>query len=375
MKQILSIGLAVLLLLTPVMAVDEPQQDSMQLSSDAAILMEQQTGTVLYEKNAHEHLSPASVTKVMTILLIAEQIDSGALQRSDPVTASATAAAMGGSQIYLEAGESMTVDEMLKCIVVASANDCAVAMAEHLSGTESAFVERMNARAAELGLQDTHFVNCTGLTDDDAHYTSAYDIAVMTREVMRHEWLQDFTTIWTDTIRGGEFGLTNTNKLVRSFDGTIGLKTGFTQKDMYCLSAVAERGGDRFIAVVLHAPDSKQRFADAQAMLSYAFAGYTVYDPAADTLLPPVRITLGTAQSIQPVTAEQTARVTPKDRTLTSRCELPESIRAPIAAGQQIGTLELCSGDEVIEQIPIISPEDVPQITRIALWKNLLGSL
>ena len=226
MKQTAILLAFVLLLSAPVHAVEAADLGVPELHADAAVLMEQRTGEILYEKNAHERLSPASVTKIMTILLIAEQIEAGEMALTDPVTTSENAASMGGSQVYLEPGESMTVDEMLKCIVVASANDCAVAMAEHVTGTETAFTERMNQRAAELNMQDTHFVNCTGLTDSDEHYTSAYDIAVMTREVLRYDWLRNYTTLWTDSIRGGEFGLTNTNKLVRSYPGTIGMKTG-----------------------------------------------------------------------------------------------------------------------------------------------------
>lgn len=369
------VWLLILFLLPSVVCAAPDTGDAMQLSADSAILMEQQTGQVLYEKNAHAHLSPASVTKVMTILIIAEMIDSGALQLTDPVTASATAADMGGSQVYLEAGESMTVDEMLKCIVVASANDCAVAMAEHISGTEAAFAERMNARAAELGLQDTHFINCTGLTDDDEHYTSAYDIAMMSREVMRHEWLQEYTTIWMDDIRGGAFGLTNTNKLVRNYQGATGLKTGFTNKAMYCLSATAQRDGDQFIAVILHAPSSKERFADAQSLLNYAFANYTVYSPAANTVLPPVRVRLGTLETIQPVLPEGSELVTSKGTELSCRCSIPETISAPVAAGDEIGTVSICSGDEVLREIPITAAEDVPRITLTELWKEMLGAL
>ena len=369
------VWLLILFLLPTVVCAAPDTDDAMQLSADSAILMEQQTGQVLYEKNAHAHLSPASVTKVMTILIIAEMIDSGALQLTDPVTASATAADMGGSQVYLEAGESMTVDEMLKCIVVASANDCAVAMAEHISGTEAAFAERMNARAAELGLQDTHFINCTGLTDDDEHYTSAYDIAMMSREVMRHEWLQEYTTIWMDDIRGGAFGLTNTNKLVRNYQGATGLKTGFTNKAMYCLSATAQRDGDQFIAVILHAPSSKERFADAQSLLNYAFANFTVYSPAANTVLPPVRVRLGTQESIQPVLPEGSELVTAKGTELSCRCSIPETVSAPVAAGDEIGTVSICSGDEVLREIPITAAEDVPRITLTELWKEMLGAL
>lgn len=375
MKRALVWIITLLLLISPVYAAPAEGSDTMQLSADAAILMEQQTGQILYEKNAHEHLAPASVTKVMTILLIAEMIDSGAMQLSDPVTASATAAEMGGSQVYLEAGESMTVDEMLKCIVVASANDCAVAMAEHIAGTEAAFAERMNARAAELGLTDTHFVNCTGLTDDDAHYTSAYDIAVMSREVMRHAWLQDYTTIWMDDIRGGEFGLSNTNKLIRIYQGATGLKTGFTNKAMYCLSATAQRDNDQFIAVVLHAPTSKERFEDAQALLNYAFANYTVYSPAANTVLPPVRIRLGTVESLQPVIPEGSDIVTAKGSELQCRCELPEILSAPIHAGDEIGKVSVLNGEQVVQQIIVTAAEDIPRMTLSVLWKSILGAL
>ena len=375
MKRALILLMTILLLTSPVVAAPEGSTDSMQLSADAAVLMEQQTGQILYEKNAHEHLAPASVTKVMTILLIAEMIDNGAMQLSDPVTASATAAAMGGSQVYLEAGESMTVDEMLKCIVVASANDCAVAMAEHISGTEAAFAERMNARAQELGLQDTHFVNCTGLTDDDAHYTSAYDIAVMSREVMRHEWLQDYTTIWMDDIRGGTFGLSNTNKLVKSYQGTTGLKTGFTNKAMYCLSATAQRDNDKFIAVVLHAPTSAERFEDAQALLNYAFANFTVYSPAANTVLPPIRIKLGTAESIQPVLPSDADLVTAKGTELTCRSEIPDTLTAPIHIGDEIGSVSVCNGSDVVTRIPVTATEEIERITLTALWAAIMGAL
>ena len=375
MKRVLTLLLVLLMLTTPVLAETAPADDTMQLTADAALLMEEQTGQILYEKNAHAHLAPASVTKVMTILLIAEMIDSGAMQLSDPVTASETAADMGGSQVYLEPGESMTVEEMLKCIVVASANDCAVAMAEHISGTEGAFAERMNTRAKELGLQDTHFINCTGLTDDDDHYTSAYDIAVMSREVLRHSWLREYTTIWMDDIRGGAFGLTNTNKLVKNYPGATGLKTGFTNKAMYCLAATAERDNDQFIAVILHAPSSADRFSDAQSLLNYAFAGFTVYSPAANTVLPPVRIRLGTAESIQPVLPEDADFVTEKGKDLKCTLDLPETLPAPVAKGDPIGNITVYNGTEPVKTIPVTAPEDVPRLTLTALWRSLLGAL
>ena len=375
MRNISILLIFVMLFTTTVFAVEEDAPVPLEVYADAAVLMEPKTGEILYSKNEHERLSPASVTKIMTILLIAEQIESGAISLYDPVTAGPNAAQMGGSQVYLEEGESMTVEEMLKCIVIASANDCAVAMAEHISGTESAFVDRMNKRAAELAMKDTHFVNCTGLTDSDDHYSSAYDIALMTKEVLRYDWLKQYTTLWTDSIRGGAFGLTNTNKLVRYYEGTIGMKTGFTQKAMYCLSAAAERDGDQFIAVVLHAPSSADRFADAQAMLNYAFANYTVYSPSANVVIPPVRIRLGETDSIQPNFPGASDMISAKEKQLSCRCELPKELPAPVEEGAQIGTLLIQDGDQTVREIPITSPESVPRIALSALWLHLLGSL
>ena len=254
MKRLFATILLLSLLTMPALAVTTPEEDELSLTAPSAVLMERTTGTLLYEKNGHERMSPASVTKIMTLLLIAEQIESGALTKDDMVSASSHAASMGGSQIWLEEGEQMSVHEMLKCIAVSSANDCAVAMAEKIAGSEEAFVKRMNERAQQLGMQDTHFVNCTGLTDDAEHYTSAYDIALMSRELLQYTWLQEYTTIWMDTVRDGRFGLTNTNRLVRTYEGATGLKTGFTQQAMYCLSASAERDGAEFIAVVMRNP-------------------------------------------------------------------------------------------------------------------------
>lgn len=211
------------------------------------------------------------MTKVMTLLLAVEAVDSGAISLDDVVTASARAESMGGSQIWLERGEQMSVSELIKCVAVVSANDCAVALAEHIAGSEEAFVERMNARAAELGLQNTHFTNCTGLFDDSNHYTSALDLAVMSRELLGHPWIKDYTTIWMDSIRGGEFGLSNTNHLLRSLDGCTGLKTGWTTLAGYCISATAERDGTEYIAVIMGAESADSRNADASALIEYGF--------------------------------------------------------------------------------------------------------
>ena len=259
-----------------VCAVRTLRDGDLPLQAPSAILMEQETGTVLYEKNADQRMAPASVTKVMTLLLILEDLESGKLKLEDTVTASARAASFGGSCVFLEEGERMSAEEMLKCIAVVSANDCAVAMAEHLSGTEALFVERMNRRAEELGLTNTHFTNCTGLFDDAEHYSSARDIALMSRELMRHEQIRDYSTIWMDSIRGGSFELVNTNKLVNRYAGCTGLKTGYTSKAMYCLSATAERDGIAFVAVVMHGESADSRNADAAALLNYGFANFTL---------------------------------------------------------------------------------------------------
>ena len=255
----------------------------LNLNAKSALLMDVATGTVLYEKECHERLAPASVTKVMTMLLIMEALDSGKIRLTDQVTASEAAAAKGGSQIYLKVGENMPVSDMLKSIAVSSANDCACAMAELLAGSESAFVEQMNQRAEALGMADTHFVNCTGL-DDGAeaanHRTSAYDIALMSRELLKnHPDIKKYTTIWMDTVRNGAFGLSNTNKLIRFYSGATGLKTGYTSGAGYCLSASAKREGMELIAVVMGCESSQKRTADCKALLDYGFAVLAAQTP------------------------------------------------------------------------------------------------
>ena len=380
MKKLLA-ALTALLLLLPVtggaQALEALSGDDIPIAAPCAVLMEKTTGTVLYEKNAHERCAPASVTKVMTMLLVTEAIEAGVIRTEDMVTASDAAASMGGSQIWLEAGERMSVDEMLKCVAVVSANDCAVALAELLCGTEDAFVKRMNERAAELGMRDTHFTNCTGLRDDDEHYTSAYDIALMSRELISHDSIKAYTTIWMDSVRDGEFGLSNTNKLIYYYDGATGLKTGFTSRAMYCLSATAERGGAEYIAVVLRAQTSAERFDSAKALLSYAFANYELAALRPQEALPPVRVVLGREESLQPVFAGSGTLLEEKGKLSDLRYEidLAESAEAPIYAGQKLGTMTVYGAGEVLAEVDIVAPAEVERLSFRDVFAGLIGSL
>ena len=346
----------------------------LEVAGKSAVLMDAATGTILYEQNAHEPLAPASVTKVMTMLLIMEAIDSGKIRWEDTVTASENAAAKGGSQIYLKVGETMSVSDMVKSIAVSSANDCACAMAEHLAGSEAAFVEAMNTRAGELGMNDTHFVNCTGLDDEPEaqnHKTSAYDIAVMSRELMvNHPDIKQFTTIWMDTVRDGAFGLSNTNKLIRFYTGATGLKTGFTSSAGYCLSATAEREGMELIAVVMGCQTSKERNAACKQLLDFGFANYAVVTPQPEEPSS-VPVTLGSAPSVRAVPGEQHKLLIDKASKagITTQISLQESVTAPVARGQTLGTFTIRSGDKILAEIPLVAEEDVPRLG----WGSLFG--
>ena len=374
MKRVILFLLALSLCAVPAAALEPLSGDGLSVAAPSAILMEKSTGAVLYEKDAYAHLAPASVTKVMTMLLVAEAVDSGALSLTDTVTASAYAASMGGSQIWLEEGEQMSVGEMLKCVTVVSANDCCVALAEHMAGSEEAFVALMNRRAEELGLKDTHFTSCSGLSDSDDHYTCAHDIAVISRELIGHEMVKSYTTIWMDSIRGGTFGLSNTNKLIFYYPGATGLKTGFTSKAMYCLAATAERDGTEYIAVVLHAPTSADRFESAKTLLNYGFGSFTLVSPAPDEALKPVTVVLGAAEAVQPVLPERAAVLVEKSRVGTLRCEvsLPESVNAPVAQGQALGTLSVYAGEELLETVPLLAVQAVP---RLNVWQRFVSLL
>lgn len=379
MKKLLCAALCIVMLTSPVYAINTLTDDDIGISAPSAILMEKVTGEVIYEKNSHERMPPASVTKVMTMLLIVEAVERGDISLEDTVIASERAASFGGSCVFLEEGEKMSVAEMLKCICVVSANDCAVAMAEHLCGSEQAFVARMNDRARELGLKDTNFKNCTGLFEDDEHYTSAYDIAVMSRELIRHDMIKDYTTIWMDTIRGGEFGLSNTNKLVYYYDGCTGLKTGFTEKAMYCLSATAEREGVEYIAVIMHADTIDKRNNDAKALLSYGFANYRLMPLRSPDVLPPVRVTLGSADSVQPVYDGAEAALVPKSGAgeVSYELDLPDTLPAPVEKGQQIGTLRVVSDGKELYSVKLLADSSVGRAsfgrTLLELVKSYVG--
>ena len=345
------------------------------VTSRAALLMEKTTGQVLFAQNEHEALEPASVTKVMTLLLTMEAIDSGTIAYDDVVTVSAYAAGMGGSQVFLAEGEQITVEELLKAVCVASGNDAAAALAEQVAGTAELFVEKMNRRAAELGMNDTHFVNCTGLTAE-GHVTSAYDIALMSRElILRHPDIRRFTTIWMDTIRGGTFQLANTNKLIRFYDGATGLKTGYTASAGYCISATAERDGMELIAVIMKAPDKDTRSSDAKALLSYGFAAYTLAPAAPEEPLPPVPVAMGTQDAVQPVLETPEATVLLEKAAasgLTREVRLEPSVAAPVTAGQVLGELTLKSGGDTVLTVPLTAGEDVPRRSWGQIFTALL---
>ena len=353
------------------------QAAALEVGGKSAVLMDAATGTILFEQNAHEPLAPASVTKVMTMLLIMEAIDSGTIGWEDIVTTSEAAAAKGGSQVYLKVGETMTVTDMLKSIAVSSANDCACAMAEHIAGSEAAFVERMNARARELGMNDTHFVNCTGLDDSEEakdHRTSAHDIAVMSRQLLaNHPDIKKFTTIWMDSVRGGAFGLSNTNKMIRFYDGATGLKTGFTSGAGYCLSASALREGMELIAVVMGAESSQIRFQSCKAMLDHGFANYALIAPdlceAGE-----VPVTLGKSLSVQPRMGESATVLIDKSQraSVTTDIQLEQSLPAPVSQGQRIGTMTVRSGEQILKEIPLVAAEGVERLTYGDIFLHVL---
>ena len=364
-------------LILPSAAAGELSQPTLDLSAQSAVLMEKETGTLLYQQQPHEKLEPASVTKIMTLLLIMEAIDSGQISQEDVVTVSANAAGMGGSQVYLKQGEQMTVGELIKCITVVSGNDASVAMAEYLAGSESAFVERMNQRAKELGMEDTTFLNCTGLPQQ-GHMTTAYDIVLMSRELIRnHPGIRAYTTIWMDSIRDGAFGLTNTNRLVRFYQGATGLKTGSTDSALYCMSATAERDGMELIAVVMKSPTSADRFEDAKALLDYGFSSYTLVSVYPDSPLAPIPVLLGEQGQVQPQLARECRLLVRKGQEgqVTTKVTLAQDLAAPVEQGQTVGEMEVSVDGQVRDTVPILSAQGVERLTVPKIFSRLLEQM
>lgn len=330
----------------------------------SAILMEQESGNILFAQNEHETLPPASVTKIMSLLLFMEALDSGKIALEDLVTCSETAAAYGGSQIWLEPGEQMTVNDLLKATAISSANDATVCLAEHVSGSETAFVALMNQRAAELGMTDTDFKCAAGL-DNPGHLTSAHDVAVMSRELMKHPLITQYTTIWMDSLRNGETQLVNTNRMVRFYEGTTGLKTGTTSGAGSCLSATATREGLGLIAVVMGSPTSDQRFASARALLDWGFANFMLAPLRAPEAILPMKVTGGTAPRVELTCEPPAGVVIPRDKAgaVAQEVIIDESVAAPVAQGQQLGKVVVVVDGEQVAQYPLLAAQAVDKIT------------
>jgi D-alanyl-D-alanine carboxypeptidase (penicillin-binding protein 5/6) len=376
MKRLIALTLCLLMLLpVPCFALEAVPEDTLKLSAPSAVLMHTD-GTVLYAKDAHKPMAPASITKVMTLLLTAEALEEGRLAFTDVITASPYACSMGGSQIWLEEGEQMTVEELVKCVVMASANDCAVALAEAVAGSEEAFVSRMNARARELGMEHTTFVNCCGL-DAQGHMTTAYDIALMSRALMAYTWIETYTTRWQDTIRDGAFTLTNTNKMIRQYEGMIGLKTGSTSGAGFCLSAVARREEMSLIAVVMGAENSTLRNGDIRSLLDFGFANYCEIPIVPTDPLPDLSVRLGKKKSVPLVLGEQVGILTEKNNAAALRTDLDleTNLEAPIQKGQQVGTLSVMDGETVLRRVPVVAAEDCPRQSLLDLFFWLISCI
>ena len=371
-KKLLSLCLCILLLLGSL--VPAAQAAPITSGAQSVALMEKETGTLIYAENEHERLEPASVTKVMTLLLVMAAIDDGRLHYEDMLSASDHAASMGGSQVYLKAGEQMSVEDLLKAVCMASGNDAAVCLAEAVAGSEESFVERMNQRAKDLGMADTTFRNCTGLPAE-GHLTSAYDIALMSRElILNHPDIRRCTTLWMDSLRGGEFQLANTNKLIRYYDGATGLKTGSTDSALYFLSGTAERDGMELIAAVMKAPTSAERFETAKNLLSYGFANYTLVDVYPNEALPTIPVSMGKKDSVQPIFASRDKLLVEKTKvsSVEKNMELVPHIAAPVEEGQELGTLTITSEGETLITIPLVAGESVERLSYWDIVQKLL---
>lgn len=372
MKKLLSLFLSVVFVVSSAFCVSA-ENPPLDLSAKSALLMEKSTGRILFEKNSHEALPPASVTKIMTMLLVMEALDNGQFTLDDMVSVSSLAASMGGSQVFLEENEQMTVHDMLKAVAVASGNDAAVALAEFTAGSHDAFVAKMNARAKELGMNDTTFINCNGL-DEAGHVTSAHDIAVMSRELMKHPKIFEYTTIWMDSLRDGAFGLVNTNKLVRFYQGATGLKTGSTSVAGFCISATAKRDNMELIAVVMGSPSSKERFSDATKMLDYGFANFAILKSlVSDDELSCLYVKKGLKSSLSIALDESFNMLIEKTKigNIEKTISLPEYVNAPIKKGQKIGTVEYFTDGKSIGKCDIVSTENIKAQNPWGMMKKL----
>lgn len=376
-KLSLALIIAIIFTAIPVFSVDVNAVTEETITAPSAVLMETSSGKILFEKNPHEQRPCASITKVMTMLLVCEAIDSGKLSLDDTITASAHAASMGGSDIWLEEGETMTANDMIKATVVASANDAAVALAEHLCGSEEVFVQKMNEKANQLGMKDTVFKNCNGL-DEDGHITSAYDVAVMSRELMKHEMIFDYTSIWLDNLRDGKTQIVNTNKLLKTYKGITGLKTGTTNDAGCCMAASATRGDMSLVAVVLGCNSGKERFSDAAALLDYGFANFSVTQlKAPDDLPKTIKVENGMQKNIGIGCDINSSIVLDKNSgsKIVSKIDLPESIEAPVASGQKLGTVTYSLDGNAVKSFEITALQHAEQISFASVFSVLLNSI
>ncbi len=379
LKRIFSIFISLSLLSSAVFGAKSTQVNTDVsaeiVTAPSAILMEQSSGQVLYELDADKKMPIASVTKTMTMLLIMEAIDTGKIKYTDMVSTSEHAASMGGSQVFLEVGERLSADEMLKAIAVASGNDAAVAMAEHISGTETAFVEQMNKRAKELGAKNTHFINCNGLDETDEHYSTARDIALISAELLRHKDIEKYLTIWMDTIRDGKFGLSNTNKLIRFYEGANGIKTGSTSTAKYCLSASAKRNNMQLIAVILGAPSTADRFSSASKLLDYGFANYALADNSSyKAKLPQIKVTGGTRESVKAEISGTLSAVVKKGNQdkITVKVKTKDTLPAPVKKGDKVGEAIFYIDKEELVRKDVVAKDTVPEINLFQMFGKCL---
>ena len=380
MKKLISIIVSVvMILLLPINSYASENTTPVEIKAKAAVLMDASTGKVLMKYNENEKLYPASVTKIMPLLLVCEAIDDGRISLGDVVTVSGSASSKGGSQIWLKEGEQMTVDELLKATAVYSANDACTALGEYIAGSDEAFVNLLNERASQLGMTSTHFENCTGLDDTtENHLTTAFDVAVMSRELLKHDLITNYTTIWMDSLRNGQTELVNTNKLVRFYEGTTGLKTGTTSKAGCCVSASAMRDGTHLIAVVMGSENSSDRFETAKAMLNWGFANYTTVTPIIDkNLIPDVGVINGVTEKITPKIPEVNPVLIEKGREgdITQTVDLAVDVVAPVENCQVLGTVTFRLGDEEIGVYNLTSPDSVESLTFGIIFRRIISAI